>query len=234
MIDTTVIIGLLILLTFSSVSSPFVSTEQSEFFGEWYDVRNELDRIDNMLLECKALNEKPSLVVEKIQEILVKQNRENDTRKGDGVFQQGSASSGSVIDFNEVHAKLTDKCAELIIDKFEVEEKLEVLNKWGQNFAYLENKTKTYYVESQYSKNLASGPFTVNMVNLGMIFPFLISVILDTVINNRKKPEPKKEDKDLASKAGVAFMVAGFAAVIIGLTVIAVEFYKASEPFLNF
>jgi len=40
MVDATVIIGLLILLTFNSVSSPFVETEQSEFFNQWYIVQN--------------------------------------------------------------------------------------------------------------------------------------------------------------------------------------------------
>ena len=45
--NATIIIGLLVLLTFSSVSSPFVQEERSAFFADWYD----LQEIANLLLK---------------------------------------------------------------------------------------------------------------------------------------------------------------------------------------
>ena len=53
--DATIIIGLLVLLTFSSVSSPFIESETSEFFHNWYELKNEIKTINELLIECKDL-----------------------------------------------------------------------------------------------------------------------------------------------------------------------------------
>ena len=51
--DATIIIGLLVLLTFSSVSSPFVESETSEFFNKWYELKNDIKTTNLLLVECK-------------------------------------------------------------------------------------------------------------------------------------------------------------------------------------
>ena len=61
-----------------------------------------------------------------------------------------------------------------------------------------------------------------------MIFPFLISAIVDTIINYRKK----ETEDDIATKPGIILMAIGFTAMIIGLLIIMTEFYEASSPFL--
>jgi len=47
MIDSTIIIGLLVLLTLNTLSSPFVQEEQAVFFDKWYEVKQDLRKIDN-------------------------------------------------------------------------------------------------------------------------------------------------------------------------------------------
>lgn len=225
-IDATIIIGLLILLTFSSVSSPFVEIEQSEFMLEWYATQNELNKIENMLLECNMLKQDPTLFPKK----LVKIFSENKTDRGgraDGLFQQGTDSGELFYDYNELQTKLYDRCEDQIIEQIEVEHTLNVLDKWGIEFYYLEEKNGIVE-ESRYSKHLASGPFSVNVINLGMIFPFLISAIVDTIMNYRKN----NSEEDVATKPGIILMAIGFTAMIIGLLIIMTEFYKASSPFL--
>ncbi len=225
-IDATIIIGLLILLTFSSVSSPFVEIEQSEFMLEWYATQNELNKIENMLLECNMLKQDPTLFPKK----LVKIFSENKTDRGgraDGLFQQGTGEKELFFDYNELQTKLYDRCEDQIIEQIEVEHTLNVLDKWGIEFYYLEEKNGIVE-ESRYSKHLASGPFSVNVINLGMIFPFLISAIVDTIMNYRKN----NSEEDVATKPGIILMAIGFTAMIIGLLIIMTEFYKASSPFL--
>ena len=225
-IDATIIIGLLILLTFSSVSSPFVEIEQSEFMLEWYATQNELNKIENMLLECNTLKQDPKLFTKK----LVKIFSENKTDRGgrsDGLFQQGTDSGELFYDYNELQTKLYDRCENLIIEQIEVEHTLNVLDNWGIEFYYLE-EDNGIVEESRYSKHLASGPFSVNVINLGMIFPFLISAIVDTIMNYRKN----NSEEDVATKPGIILMAIGFTAMIIGLLIIMTEFYKASSPFL--
>lgn len=226
MIDATVIIGLLILLTFSSVSSPFVEIEQSEFMLEWYATQHELNKIENMLLECNTLKQDPKLFPKKLVKIF-----ENETERGDrnyvGTSQQGTGEKELFFDYNELQTKLYDRCEDQIINHIEVNHTLNVLDKWGIKFNYLEEKNGIAE-ESEYSKHLASGPFSVNVINLGMIFPFLISAIVDTIINYRKK----ETEEDIATKPGIILMAIGFTAMIIGLLIIMTEFYKASSPFL--
>jgi len=227
MIDATVIIGLLILLTFSSVSSPFVEIEQSEFLLEWHTTQNELNIIENMLVECNTLKQDPKLFPKKLAKIFSGDKTETREGRAEGLFQQGTGSGELFFNYNELQTKLYDRCENLIIEQIEVKHTLDVLDKWGIDFYYLE-ENNGIIGESRYSKHLASGPFTVNVINLGMIFPFLISAIVDTIINYRKK---EKED-DVATKPGLMLMVIGFTTMIIGLLIIMTEFYEASSPFL--
>ncbi len=125
--------------------------------------------------------------------------------------------------YNEI---INYECAQIAFDKLKLTEKLREMNDWGITYNYLENKSSNI-VESQYHKDLASGPYSVNMINLAMMFPFLFSAIIDTMISSRKK------DIDTASNIGIGLMVAGFATVVIGLSLIGISFYEAASPFLG-
>ena len=56
-IDATVIVGLLILLSFQSISSSFIETESSDFMREWYTVQNQYSSTLELLEDCKMLND---------------------------------------------------------------------------------------------------------------------------------------------------------------------------------
>ena len=56
-VDATVIIGLLILLTFQSISSSFIENEASDFMREWNTAKNQYFATLGLLEDCKMLND---------------------------------------------------------------------------------------------------------------------------------------------------------------------------------
>ncbi len=56
-VNATVIIGLIILFTFQSISSSFIETESSNFILGWNEIKHELSTQDRFLEECKILRE---------------------------------------------------------------------------------------------------------------------------------------------------------------------------------
>ena len=227
MTDATIIIGLLVLLTFSSVSSPFGQEERSAFFADWYALQIKINSGDRILSECNDLinggdSERlnsliASLTVDDPAPI---QSRGNTSSTGDNKMITDIQNWY----YNEIGAS----CASLAFDRLELTEQLKEMNDWGITYKYLEpNATNTsQLLESQYHKNLASGPYSVNMINLAMMMPFLLSIIVDTIISS------KKEKSESASNAGIGLMIAGFVVVVIGLGLIGISFYEAALPFL--
>lgn len=231
MIDATIIIGLLILLTFSSVTSSFVQEEQSAFFAEWYAGKQELRTMDELLTECKKFKletEPRQQLGETFMEnsLWIAEEKSEDEMKTRSDYEKAIFSNW----FSKYEEKILARCDEIPAAKFELNKKIKVLDQWGEEFCYLEyDDKKSQMVESKYHKDLALAPFLANMVNLGMIFPFLISAIAEIIVNSKKAVKD-----DQGSKIGIAFMVIGFAAMVIGLSIIAFSFYQASEPFLEF
>jgi len=226
MTDSTIIIGLLVLLTLNTLSSPFVQGEQSAFFEKWYEVKQDLKKIDKVLLECNNLLQDRDKLWDSF-ETLSKLDGIDDTDETEDT--RGEADP--ILDWFLVHEEnVTSRCHELPSEKFELEKKLEVLDNWGIEFKYLDfDDKKSQIVESKYHKDLSSGPFLTIMANIGMIFPFVISVIADTIINSRKN-----DNDSNASKLGVRIMFVGFVGLILGMGIFAFTFYEAAAPFLGF
>jgi hypothetical protein len=228
MIDSTIIIGLLVLLTLNTLSSPFVQGEQATFFDKWYEAKQDLRQIDKVLLECNTL--------------LLDRDKSYDEfvaiAKSDGIdtTDEDYATRGPDDEmriyewFEDYEENMKIRCGELPSERLELTKKLEVLDKWGIEFYYLDIDPETsQIVESKYHKDLSSGPFLTIMTNIGMIFPFLISVIADTIIKSRKK-----NDDENASKLGIGLMFVGFLVMIAGMGVIGYSYYEAAAPFLDF
>lgn len=270
MVNSTIIIGLLVLLTLNSISTPFVEGEQSEFFSKWYETQQDLRIMDRVLLECETLlleKEGDAFSESFVDHYFVDPADLGNylTRPGQAIeFDEGTDPESDLyveIKTNEWEAayieNITARCYSLPAEKMELIKKLDELNEWGMEFCYLSgnstklkegetpnkylkynftnndsanncfnNKNSTHIVESQYHLNLASGPFITIMTNIGMIFPFLISAIVESIVGSRKKD-------DDASKIGAGLMVAGFIGMIIGMLIIGYSFYGASSPFLN-
>ena len=128
-------------------------------------------------------------------------------------------------------------CLYLPVERYELIKNIEVLDSWGLEFNYLRNDTSEIdsgiMKESKYHLDLASGPFLTNMVNLGMMFPFLLSAIVEVIFNKKKKKNKDDDDADQATPIGKTLMTIGFVSMIIGLSIIAYSFYEASFPYLQ-
>ena len=179
MINSTIIIGLLVLLTLNSLSSPFVQEEQSAFFSEWYEAKQNLRVMDKMLLDCNEF------LLDTSKDKIWKSFETSSKLEGFDDTDDDYATRGDVEDqiitewFLDYDENITKRCHELSSEKFELTKKIDVLNNWGIEFKYLSyDLDKSQIVESKYHKDLASGPFLTIMTNIAMIFPFLISIIV--------------------------------------------------------
>lgn len=245
MTDATVIIGLLVLLTFSSVSSPFGQEEQSAFFASWYDKKQQLNTVDQMLYDCNLFlaeihdeNQqflKSSFTNNSLWDLEERPINKMDTRPEDKTKGFGDVdileNRGN---FNNWYTgedgyedQIFKKCNKLPIERYGLVKNIEVLTDWGVEFHYLRLNDTGHAFESKYHLDLASGPFLANMVNLGMIFPFLFSAIAEVIVHSKRN-----KDDDQATKIGQTLMTIGFVSMVIGLSIIAYSFYEASLPYL--
>lgn len=238
MTDATIIIGLLVLLTFSSVSSPFGQEEQSAFFASWYDQKQKLNIVDQKLFDCKLLflefvDDKTVLIEDSftnnsLWNVKEKPTNKMDTRPDD---KTKSLDPDEIIVFNEwvseYKVDIYSACDKLPSERYALVKNVEVLTDWGVEFHYLRINSEGNAVESKYHLDLASGPFLANIVNLGMIFPFLFSAIAEVIVHSKRN-----KDDDQATKIGQTLMTIGFVSMVIGLSIIAYSFYEASMPYL--
>jgi len=205
MVDATIIIGLLILLTFQSISSSFIENESSEFIKNWYNAQIELATIEELLFYCDTI----------------------------------------VYDYSEeINEDIAQNCVELEFKLIETSQHLLTLDMWGFDFYYLEQYDEddnTYSAlngdfydpelvigESDYLRNIVTGPLWINLTNLIMIFPFLVSAVIASFNTLRNT-----EESGYASKAAVISMGAGFATVIVGLAIIVIGFFTVYAPFID-
>ena len=111
-VDATVIIGLLILLTFQSISSSFIETEASDFMGEWHGANNQYLTTLGLLEDCKMLN--------------------NDKAAYETYVLKGDSLS------KEMEDEIKKNCSKWLIESLEHERYLMELDVWGYDFAYLQ------------------------------------------------------------------------------------------------
>lgn len=226
--NATIIIGLLILLTFQSISSSFIESESSEFITKWYDTQNQLATIDSILVDCKKYDgDIPNLL-----------NQNFATPSGTRLNLSGDTLT------NEMKVEIQNYCNKLIVEKLKQSKHLLTLDEWGFNFHYLQQVDESGKIltaenndsfnpnlsvkESDYLHNIISGPLWVNLTNLFMIFPFLISAIIASFNSIRKNNETNN-----ASKAAIVSMGIGFVTMIAGLIIITIGFITVYSPFLE-
>ena len=224
-VDATVIIGLLILLTFQSISSSFIQNESSDFMNEWYDVQNQYSATLGLLEDWNCIGDK-------ILQSLEQENIEN-------LYDHVS---------KEMEGEIKKNCSKWLIESLEHERYLMQLDVWGYNYNYLHqidedgnvyNITNSdfqpglYTEESDYFNSLVTGPFFVNQMNIMMMFPFVFSAAYASfnVLYSRLKGQD--EETNTASWISVGLMGFGFCVLFIGLIVILGGFYEVYTPFLN-
>ena len=235
-VNATVIIGLLILLTFQSISSSFIETETSNFNKQWRGALTDTYVTWVLLNDCKLLNDDRAAYEELFLELHTVYNEDGST---DRVFEDLS---------KEMEDEIKKNCSELTLRSIEAVTMLMEIEAHGFYLGYLhqiDSDGNIYYTsedadfiydptgqsmtseESDYFNDIVSGPFYVNVINVVMILPFTASAIIASFNALRKNEETNK-----ASRAAVFSMGAGFCVMIVGFLIILYAFHQVYTPFL--
>ena len=234
-VDATIIIGLLILLTFQSISSSFIETESASFMQNWQDVNHQLDQMDRKILECKLLESDPKTY----EQIFLRDNTTSEYNPITGEYEQDIPLFNSIPE--KLMIMLKEECYGNIIQRNDLLFVISSLDEMGYYLNYLEQYDSMGNIynnlsydeydidlpirESDYLYLIITGPMYVNLINLMMLFPFLISAII-ACINILRHP-----DDDHASKPAIVAMAIGFGFMLIGLWSIIAGFLEIYEPF---
>ncbi len=221
-IDATVIVGLLILLSFQSISSSFIETESSDFMRDWYTVERQYSSTLELLEDCKMLNDDRAAY-------------ETYVLKGDSLSK-------------EMEDEIKKNCSKWLIESLEHERYLMELDVWGYDFAYLQqvdedgnvyNIKDTSFnpelaaVESDYFRGIVTGPLWVNITNIVMVMPFVFSAAVASFNVLRARLKEQDEETSSAGKWSVGLMGFGFIILLIGLVVIIYGFWEVYSPFIE-
>ena len=234
-VNATVIIGLLILLTFQSISSSFIETETSNFNKKWREAGNEMNLTLTLLDDCEWLNDDRAAYEDWFLEIHTL------------YYEDGSEYKLYDHLSKEMEDEIQKNCAELTIQSLQEQNYLMLVVEEGFLLGYLhqiDSDGNIYTAEdadfiydptgqsmtsdeSGYFDDVVSGPFYVNVINVVMILPFTASAIIASFNAFRKNEETNK-----ASRAAVFAMGAGFCVMIIGFSLILYAFHQVYAPFL--
>ena len=245
-IDATVIVGLLILLSFQSISSSFIETESSDFMREWYTVERQYSSTLELLEDCKMLNDDRAAY-------------ETHVLKGDNLS-------------SEMEDEIKKSCSRWLVESLEQERHLMKLNHWGYNFNYLQQRdgdgiiytagtqpeggvadyfdtelNEWVYTEarfanfnpefdterSDYFRNIVTGPMHIHIMNFIMILPFVFSGAFASLNVLYARWKGQDEETNTATNWSVGAMGVGFVVLFIGMAVILNAFLEVSEPFLD-
>ena len=233
-VNATVIIGLLILLTFQSISSSFIETETSDFNKKWRDIMMFEDVNWELQRNCKLLNDDRDAYEDWFVDLHTE-------------YDDDGSISFRAYDYlsKEVENEIKNRCSELVIEGLETYQRMIEVEYDGYYLNYLQQydddgnvytwdngdgdewDPDRYSEESDYFDDIVSGPFYVNVINVLMILPFTASAIIASFNAFRKNEETNK-----ASRAAVFAMGAGFCVMIVGFLVILDAFYQVYTPFL--
>ena len=245
-IDATVIVGLLILLSFQSISSSFIETESSDFMRDWYTVERQYSSTLELLEDCKMLNDDRVAY-------------ETHILKGDNLS-------------SEMEDEIKKSCSKWLVESLEQELHLMKLNHWGYNFNYLQQRdgdgiiytagtqpeggvadyfdtelNEWVYTEarfanfnpefdterSDYFRNIVTGPMHIHIMNFIMILPFVFSGAFASLNVLYARWKGQDEETNTATNWSVGAMGVGFVVLFIGMAVILNAFLEVSEPFLD-
>ena len=234
-VNATVIIGLLILLTFQSISSSFIENEVYDFNKKWRDIMM-VEAVNwELQLDCKLLNDDRDAYEDWFVELHTAYN------------EDGSISFRAYDHLSkEMENEIKKRCSELVVEGLETYQRMIEVEYDGYYLNYLRQYDDDGYVyswdngdgdewdpdryseESDYLYSIVTGPFYVNITNLIMLIPFTISAIIASCNVFRKNVETNK-----ASRWAVGFMAAGFGFLFAGLVIIITGFYEVYSPFLD-
>ena len=234
-VNATVIIGLLILLTFQSISSSFIETETSDFNKKWREAGNEMNLTLTLLDDCKWLSDDRAAYEDWFLEIHTL------------YYEDGSEYKLYDHLSKEMEDEIQKNCAELTIQSLQEQNYLMLMVEEGFNLGYLDQVDSDGNIytsedadfdydwtgqsitheESDYFRAIVTGPYYVNVINVLMILPFTASAIIASFNAFRKNEETNK-----ASRAAVLAMGVGFCVMVVGFLAILYAFHQVYTPFL--
>ena len=210
--DAVLIIGLVILLTFQSVTSSFIENDIQTFFSDLRDMYVEQEEVDLILIDCHDFEKNPEEFIERIKNYYTIDLSQYDISRDETVPLISNVGE----EFLDV---FRGNCVDASIRGMEIANRLVALENWGLAQGYLSES----YVSSDYFKDIASGPLSVVIINLVMVMPFAISAMIETVYARNKA-----EDDDKASQGGLWSMVIGFMTLVVGLIMIGMIFVNTN------
>ena len=235
-VNATVIIGLLILLTFQSISSSFIETETSNFNKKWREAGNEMNLTLTLLDDCKWLSDDRAAYEDWFLEAYT-------------LYYEDDGSEYKLYDHlsKEMEDEIQKNCAELTIQSLQEQNYLMLMVEEGFNLGYLDQVDSDGNIytsedadfdydwigqsitheESDYFRAIVTGPYYVNVINVLMILPFTASAIIASFNAFRKNEETNK-----ASRAAVLAMGVGFCVMVVGFLAILYAFHQVYTPFL--
>ena len=231
LVNATIIIGLLILLTFQSISSSFIESEVSAFNKKWRDAQDTMGVTDGFLTECKLLVDDRK----EFEKIFLEYHS----------FENEDGTITRIVDsFTiDMESEMKKKCTEYAIKSIEDYWNLIEIEKTGFYTNYLSmydedgneftsmdgfEYDETLLVdESSYFKKIVSGPLYVNVANVLMIIPFTVSAVIASF-----NAFSKNEEINKASRISVISMGVGFAIMIGGFISILFAIYEVYVPFM--
>ena len=234
-VNATVIIGLLILLTFQSISSSFIEAETSDFNKKWREAANEMNLTLTLLDDCKWLSDDRAAYEDWFLEIHTL------------YYEDGSEYKLYDHLSKEMEDEIQKNCAELTIQSLQEQNYLMLMVEEGFNLGYLDQVDSDGNIytsedadfdydwigqsitheESDYFRAIVTGPYYVNVINVLMILPFTASAIIASFNAFRKNEETNK-----ASRAAVLAMGVGFCVMVVGFLAILYAFHQVYTPFL--
>ena len=181
-INATLIVGLIIILTFQTLVPPILHEKIQVFDEELQSKNNQLQKITLFMTE---------------------------------------ACPTTYNNFTESNA-YKQTCDDLQSD-FNVA--------WGEYVILWDSGVQAGYLdrtnaEKNLTGELQETPFILNIINLTMIFPFILSSIIETIL------VVKKDAGDDASKKGIKIMLIGFILMGIGFASMAYMTYYYAHPFM--
>ena len=231
LVNATVIIGLLILLTFQSISSSFIESEVSAYNKKWRDAQDTIGLTNGFLADCKFLVDDRKEFEKMFLEFHSLANEDGSITKIVDSFTM------------ELETEMKEKCNEYAIKSLEDYWNLIEIEKTGFYTNYLSqydedgneltmmdgfeyDETLLSY-ESNYFNKIVSGPLYVNVANVLMIIPFTVSAVIASF-----NAFSKNEEINKASRISVISMGVGFVIMIGGFLSILYAIHEVYVPFM--
>ena len=227
-VDATVIIGLLILLTFQSISSSFIESEIAAMHEDWREAAADVRTSDLLLQDCNWLKTDSEEYAKSMEIWLIDPYTEESTIDFTPEMKKMflEECKETVVKINQQHHELwaieEQNFDKGYLSQFEGQKELNMLN--GDSYDYdLWDTTE----ESSYFKTIVTGPLWVNVANVLMIIPFTISAVIASFNAFRKN-----EDTNKASRISVFAMGIGFASMIVGFIAILLAIGVVYKPYI--